>query len=129
MIAVRTSPRWTRIAVFLVILFPLGLYAQTPCAPPTFPDAFLQFGNRERDRIFADFGNLYNQNNVKNFGVAILGAGVMANTTIDEKIQHWHAKQTLSGFSQELSEFSKVFGEGKYFIPVMVTSAFAYRFW
>ena len=53
----------------------------------------------------------------------------MANTTIDDKFQHWHAKQTLSGFSQELSEFSKVFGEGQYFIPVMITSAITYRFW
>jgi membrane-associated phospholipid phosphatase len=53
----------------------------------------------------------------------------MANTTIDGKFQHWHAKQTLSGFSQELSECSKIFGEGKIFIPVIVTSAITYRFW
>ena len=122
-------PPAIRIAVFLLFLFPVGLYAQTPCVPQTFPEAFRQFGNRERDRIFSDFGNLYNRNNVQNFGVALLGTGVMANTTIDDKFQHWHAKQTLSGFSQELSEFSKVFGEGKYFIPVMVTSAITYRFW
>ena len=121
--------RLTRIAVFLLSLLPVGLYAQVPCASPTLPEAFRQFGNLERDRIFTDFGNLYNQHNVKNFGVALLGAGVMANTTIDSKFQHWHAKQTLSGFSNELSEFSKVFGEGQYFIPVMITSAITYRFW
>ena len=52
----------------------------------------------------------------------------MANTKIDGNFQDWHRKNTHSGFSQELSEFSKVFGEGKYFIPAMVTSALTYRF-
>jgi len=72
---------------------------------------------------------LYNQNNVKNYGLALLGAGIMANTKIDSKFQAWHTKETLSGFSNELSEFSKVFGEGKFFIPAMVASSLTYRFW
>ena len=124
----------------------MGLCAQTPCPSstrtpssshstlstgptlPTYSEAFLYFGNRERDRIFADYGNLYNCTNARNYGLALLGAGIMANTKIDGNFQTWHAKQHRSNFSQELSEFSKVFGEGKYFIPVVVATSFSYRF-
>jgi len=135
-----------RAAMMLFLFLPVELCAQTshasstqiPCTPhttlsasfssPTFSEAFLHFGNKERDRIFADYGNLYNCTNVRNYGLALLGAGIIANTTMDSKFQTWHKKQFRSDFSQELSEFSKVFGEGQYFIPIMITSAISYRF-
>ena len=115
--------------LFFVLFFSVGLYAQSfPCPSTTFCETLTQFGNKERDRIFIDFGNLYNRNNVKNYGLALLGAGVMANTNIDQCFQNWHRKHIDSGFSQELGECSKIFGEGKIFIPTMVASAFTYRF-
>ena len=142
-----------RISIFLFLLLPVGLCAQIPCTSytqvpytsyttpytshttlyiaypsPTFSEAFLQFGNKERDRIFIDYGNLYNRHNVKNYGLALLGAGVMANTKIDGNFQAWHGNQVRTDFSNDFSKVSKVFGEGKYFIPVMVTSALSYRF-
>ena len=116
-------------SLFFLLLFPVGLCAQTPYASSTFSEALLHFGNKERDRIFTDYSNLYNRNNVKNYGIALLGAGVMANTKIDSNFQKWHGDRVHASYSfHELSEFSKVFGEGKYFIPTMVTSAFTYRF-
>ncbi|MCL2710589.1 MAG: phosphatase PAP2 family protein [Planctomycetaceae bacterium] len=123
-----------RIAVFLLCFSPFGLCAQSilntaPPPTPTFFEAFRLCGNRERDRIFADYGNMYNRKNAMNYGIAVFGAGIMANTSVDENFQRWHGKNINSGFSKELSELSKVFGEGKYFIPIMVTSAFTYRFW
>jgi len=123
-----------RIVVFLLSFFPLGLCAQSilytaPPPPPTFSETFRLFGNRERDRIFADYGNLYNKNNAVNYGIALFGAGIMANTTIDGNFQKWHGKNVNSSFSQELGKFSKLFGEGQYFIPIMVASACTYRFW
>lgn len=82
-----------------------------------------------RRRIFTDFKNLYNRDNALNFGAALLGAGILANTKMDRNFQRWFTKHTSCGFTNEFSEFSKVFGEGKIFIPVTVTSAVLYRCW
>ena len=117
-----------RTGILLFFLLPVGLCAQISPPKATLSEAFLQVGNKERDRIFADYGNLYNRNNVKNFGVVLLGAGVMANTKIDANFQNWYDGHVRSGFSKELGEVSKIFGEGKYFIPIVVTSAFSCRF-
>ena len=118
-----------RVGLVLFLFLPGWLYAQTSRTSPTFFDAFRQFGNRERDRVFTDYSNLYNRNNVKNYGLALLGAGVMANTKFDGSFQKWHGDRVKSSYScHELGEFSKVFGEGRYFIPIMVTSALTYRF-
>jgi hypothetical protein len=96
--------------------------------PPPFSQTFLQFGNRERDRIFTDYGNLYSRNNVKSFGFALLGAGVMANTKIDGNFQNWYGNHVRSDFSNEISSGTKIFGDGYIFVPVMAASAFTYRF-
>jgi len=117
-----------RAGLLLFLLLPAGLCAQNPCASPTYSEALFHFGNRERDRIFTDYSNLYNRNNVGNYGFALLGAGILANTELDRQFQNWHDQHMHSGFGKELGEFSKVFGEGKYFIPIMVSSAFTYRF-
>jgi len=118
-----------RFIIFLLLLPPVGLCAQISNTPHlTVPETFRHFGNRERDRIFTDFGNLYNQNNVKNFGIVLLGAGVVANTKMDSNFQDWHGRHIRSDFSDDLSGFSKFFGEGIIFIPVMVTTACVYRF-
>ena len=117
-----------RIVVFLLFLFPAGLHAQTPCSPLLFCETFRLFGNRERDRIFTDFGNLYNQSNAKNFGVALLGAGVLANTSMDGNFQNWHDKRIRSDSSDDFSRVAKFFGEGIIFVPIVATSAGIYRF-
>ena len=117
-----------RIIVFLLFLFPVGLCAQTPSSPLPLCETFRQFGNQGRERIFADFSNLYNRNNAKNFGVVLLGAGVLANTSMDGNFQNWHGKRVRSDCSDEFSRVAKFFGEGQIFIPIMATSAITYRF-
>ena len=121
-----------RTGILIFLCFPAGLCAQaildTPCTPPTFSEAFCQFGNRERERIFTDYSNLYNRNNVKNYGLAVLGAGVLANTKMDGNFQNWYGNHIRSDFTNDLSKGAKIFGEGQIFIPIMVTSAFSYRF-
>ena len=123
-----------RIGFVFFFLFPVGLCAQTildpSCMPtPTFSEAFRQFGNRERDRIFTDYSNLYNRNNALNFGVALLGAGVLANTKLDGDFQRWYGNHIRSGFTNDFSKGAKIFGEGVIFLPVMTASALTYRFW
>jgi hypothetical protein len=122
-----------RISIALFFLFPAGLCAQTildpSCMPPpTFPEAFQLFGNRERDRIFTDYKNLYNCPNVKNFGVALLGGAVLANTEMDHNFQNWYGKHIRSDFTNDFSKGTKIFGEGRYFLPTMTAAALTYRF-
>ena len=123
-----------RAGILFFLFFPVGLCAQTfQSSQTTVSRAFLQLGNRERDRIFTDYSNLYNQNNVKNFGVALLGAGVMANTKIDGNFQRWYFRHDImesdeNDMNKMISGISKTFGEGAIFIPVTVASAFTYRF-
>ena len=122
-----------RIHFVLILLFPSGLCAQSilnpTCSPTTYSTAFSQFGNRERDRIFSDYRNLYNRNGALNFGTAILGASVLANTKMDGNFQRWYAHQVRCDFTNDLSKGAKIFGDGPIFIPIMTASALTYRFW
>ena len=123
-----------RICIALFFLFPVGLHAQTvvfdpSCKTATWSESFHRFGNQERNRIFADYGNLYNQSNAMNFGVALLGAGVVANTKMDSNFQRWYGNHIRSDFTHDFSKRAKIFGEGHIFIPVMTASALTYRFW
>jgi len=120
-----------RVGILLLLLYPLDLCAQTVpniYAPTTWSSACLHFGNRERDRIFTDYANLYNQHNVKNFGVALLGAGILANTKMDGNFQNWYQDRVRTNATDDLNKFFKTFGEGQYFIPIMAVSALTYRF-
>jgi len=97
------------------------------CKSLVCPDVFRQVGNQGRDRIFTDFGNLYNHDNAKNFGLALLGAGMVANTKMDTNFQNWYQNHAHSDSLNDFSSFSKFFGEGQFFIPIMATSALTYR--
>ena len=116
-----------RIVVFLLFFLPAGLYAQVPCTSQMCPEVLRLVGNQGRDRIFNDFGNLYNQNNVKNFGIALLGAGVVANTKMDGNFQNWYQDRVRSDSTDDFSKIAKFAGEGQFFIPIMATSAITYR--
>ena len=95
---------------------------------PTFSESCFQFGSQAKDRIFTDYSNLYNCKNVKNYGLALMGASVLANTKLDRNFQNWHQQHIRSDFSDECSKVAKFFGEGQYFLPIMATSAITYRF-
>ena len=125
----RTNLSMFRVGVLLLLLLQGGLCAQTNFyVSPTFSEAFLEFGNQERERIFFDYGNLYNCNNVKNFGVVLIGAGILANTEMDHNFQRWYGKHIRSGATNDFSKVSKQFGEGIIFVPMMAGAALTYRF-
>ncbi len=91
-------------------------------------ETFLRFGNRARDKIFDDFEHFYRRDVLANYGTFLLGTGVLANTKMDRKFQDWYQKHVRSDFTDDFSEFTRIFGEGKIFIPIVVTSACVYRF-
>ncbi len=96
--------------------------------PVSFSRAFLQAGNRGRDRIFSDFSNFYEKETLARFGLACLGGSILANTKMDRNFQNWYQQDVHCNFTKELSEFTKFFGEGGIFIPVTVSTALIYRF-
>ena len=115
----------------LLFLYSGVLYAQSfqkEEALPPFFTTFHEFAHRERKRIFSDFENLYSRDNAKNYGLALLGAGVLANTPMDAHFQNWHGKHIRSNFTDECSNVFKVFGGGIIFVPVVATAAGVYRF-
>lgn len=96
--------------------------------PLTFSEAFHDSGNRSRDRIFSDFGNFYRRDTLCSYGIALAAGGILANTRMDYRFQNWYQRQIRCNFTDEFSEFTRVFGEGKIFIPIAVTTACVYRF-
>ena len=141
-----------RIAILLALFFPTGLLAQgmpcpfpakpfqsasfssglrtpsIPCTTASFPNAWLHARQRASGNIASDFRNLYSFDSAKNFGVVLLGAGMLANTQMDQNFQNWHGKHIRSGFTDDMAFAAKQFGEGQIFIPIMATSAVTYRF-
>ena len=97
--------------------------------PLTFSETFLYSGNRGRKRIFNDFANFYEKDTLCQYGIALIGGGILANTRMDYRFKNWYQRQIRCDFTDDLSGFSKVFGEGKIFIPVAVTTACVYRFY
>lgn len=79
-------------------------------------------------QIFEDFKNFYSKDTFMNYGVAVAGCGILANTRMDLRFQNWYRQDVKCRFTDEISECSKPFGEGAYFVPVAITSAFVYRF-
>ena len=88
-----------------------------------------QIVQQGRERIFVDYRNMYNKPNVGNFGAALLGAAVLANTEMDHNFQNWYRKNVHSEFTDELAKVSKQFGEGWIIVPAVAACAVSYRSW
>lgn len=80
-------------------------------------------------RIGSDLKNMHSRDSLMNFGVALMGGCVSANTKMDRNFDHWYQRRIACGFTNEFSEFTRIFGEGKIFIPIVVTSSIVYRIW
>ena len=70
-----------------------------------------------RCRVCCDYRNYYHWRTARDFLLCTGGAAIMANTTIDEKFQHWVQDDARSPESDNFACFWKKFGEGSYFIP------------
>lgn len=84
---------------------------------------------RFKDQCVSDFKNMHSRDSLCNFGLALMGGAVLANTKMDRNFTSWYQRHVRCDFTDDFSEFTKIFGEGKIFIPIAVTSAFVYKFW
>lgn len=79
-------------------------------------------------RVVNDYRNLYSRDPLLNLGLGIGLHAVLSNTAIDQNFRNWYQEDVRSSGTNDVSTFFKVFGEGKYFIPVFAVSGFAYRY-
>lgn len=101
----------------------------TPYKSPDRLTSIFNLTCKTGNRIRSDFGNMYTLENTCNFGAALLGAGILANTDGDRNFQRWYHNQTHCSTTDSFSEFSKTFGEGQYFIPATLCAGLTYRYW
>lgn len=82
---------------------------------------------REFDRYAAGFKDFYSVDTGLNFGSALLMCGVLANTSLDRKFQDWYGDNVSCSFTEDIADFSKVFGDGRIFVPLAVVASLTYR--
>ncbi|MDR2117036.1 MAG: phosphatase PAP2 family protein [Planctomycetaceae bacterium] len=88
---------------------------------------FRQVARGTQKRLLSDMKNLYDRDNVMNFGIVLAGSAILANSKLDRNFQRWYQGNVRSSYTNDFSVTSKIFGEGIYFIPITVTSALVYR--
>lgn len=82
--------------------------------------------NKERniwDAVKNDHQQFYSCDRLIRMGIVFGGGGVLANTFIDEHIQDWYQNHVRNSGTDEFAEAVKIFGEGKYLIPLSVVLA------
>jgi|GEM_PF-6648002 len=68
--------------------------------------------------VLCDHKNYYTWRTAKCLGLGVGAAAIFANTALDNDIQKWYQEDVRSSGTDDFSSFCKVFGEGKYAIPV-----------
>lgn len=79
-------------------------------------------------KIVNDYSNYYSQDRLFRIGIGFLAMGVMANTRIDGNIQDWYKDEIRSENTDDYSKTVKLFGEGKYLLPIAALASTAYYF-
>lgn len=75
------------------------------------------------DTVASDYTRFYSGDRLTRMGIAYGVGGIMANTDIDEDIQKWYQKDLHSSGTDNVAEITKMFGEGKYLIPLSLAAA------
>jgi len=71
-----------------------------------------------------DYSNFYaDSDRWIRFGVTFGSMAVVANTDIDQNIQDWYQDEIRSNSTDDFAKFAKLFGEGKYMIPISLLAS------
>ncbi|MCD4677174.1 MAG: phosphatase PAP2 family protein [Desulfobacula sp.] len=83
--------------------------------------------NAEEYKLFkivkGDFLNFYSLSNLKVMAASFALGGVLANTSADESMQSGYQDNIRSENTDDFSKTAKLFGEGKYLIPLSLAAA------
>ena len=70
-----------------------------------------------------DYVSFYSLGRLARLGVGFGVGAAMANTDFDQNVQDWYQDDIRSETTDKYSKVAKVFGEGKYLIPLALLSA------
>ncbi len=79
--------------------------------------------------VCSDYGRYYTWNTMGDLALALAGAAVFANSSLDADFQNWYQRDIRSDGTDNLAVFWKTFGEGQIFIPAFIGLAVAGTMW
>ena len=88
---------------------------------------FERTGRYACGRVWSDHRNFYNLDTALNYGVALVGGAILANTAMDRHFIEWYQNDVRSSGTDNFATFWKFFGEGGVWIPIFTTVAVSYR--
>ncbi len=95
--------------------------------PPEFvpcgPDRWLLLADRLDETkcdLWLDHQNFYSWPTMSKMLVAVGGAGVLANTSLDQDLHDWYQDDLRSPESDHVADVVRVFGEGQIIIPTCI---------
>jgi membrane-associated phospholipid phosphatase len=94
-----------------------------PTAPPSANVVKPDFGDRFRlftQDVWLDYQNYYSWQNLCYLGLGIGGAGVLAETPLDEHFRDWYQSSVRSSGTNNVAAVFKNFGEAEYMVPGII---------
>jgi len=79
--------------------------------------------NEDWSNIKSDYKEFYSKERLIRMGLIFAGGAVLANTDIDQDFQNDYQNNIRSAATDDFSKTAKLFGEGKYLIPISLISA------
>jgi hypothetical protein len=70
------------------------------------------------EAIVEDYNNFYSSDRLLRLGIGFGVGAIVANSAIDANIQNWYQDTIRTKSTDNFSNISKTFGEGKYLIPI-----------
>ena len=77
-------------------------------------------------KIANDYSNFYSKDRLTKMGGVFLTMRVIANSKIDGNIQNWYQDKIRSQTTDDYAKTAKLFGEGKYLVPLSILASGAY---
>jgi hypothetical protein len=75
------------------------------------------------ETVIHDYKRFYSSERFMRIGIGCGSAALLANTELDRQIQEWYQEDVRSSNTDDFSRTAKLFGEGKYLIPLSLLLA------
>jgi hypothetical protein len=86
-----------------------------PCSMAMTDRFRMELGN-----LWSDQKNYYTWPTLRCLALAVGGASVLANTSMDDNFQHWYQKRVRSNSLNETADIVRNFGDGRIMIPAAI---------
>lgn len=111
-----------RIICGLVALFS-AIISTAPAADAQGADSTKGFSSDAWESIKQDYSHFYSAERLGRIGMVFGAGAILANTNADSNIQSWYQDDVRSSGTDDVASVAKVFGEGKYLIPISLLAS------